>query len=127
MALNHIIIMGRLTKNPELRHTNSGTPVASFTLAVNRDFNKEETDYIDCTAWRGTAEFVSNYFTKGRMAVVSGRLQMREWTDNEGHKRRNAEVVADNVYFGDSKKDGNADTSTGFTALAEDDGDLPWV
>ena len=108
--LNHIDLMGRLTRDPELRRTGSGTPVASFTIAVDRDFsNKEsgekETDFIDIVAWRSTAEFVSKYFTKGRMAVVSGRLQIRNWTDKEGNKRRNAEVVADNVYFGDSKKD----------------------
>ena len=108
--LNHITIMGRLTRDPELRRTNSGTPVASFTVAVDRDFSgkdggEKETDFIDCVAWRNTAEFVSKYFTKGRMMVVSGRLQLRDWTDKEGHKRRSAEVVADNCYFGDSKKD----------------------
>ena len=111
--LNHIIIMGRLTRDPELRRTGSGTAVASFTLAVDRDFgNREngekETDFIDCVAWRQTGEFVSKYFTKGRMAVVSGRLQIRSWTDKEGNKRRTAEVVADNVYFGDSKRDGES-------------------
>ena len=108
--LNHITIMGRLTRDPELRRTGSGTAVASFTLAVDRDFapkdgGEKETDFIECTAWRHTAEFVSKYFTKGRMAVVSGRLQMRKWTDKDGNKRTSAEVVADNVYFGDSKKD----------------------
>ena len=106
--LNKIVIMGRLTSDPELRRTNSGTAVASFTLAVDRDFSgkdaEKETDFIDCTAWRHTAEFVSQYFGKGRMAVVAGRLQMRSWTDKDGNKRRNAEVVADNVYFADSKK-----------------------
>ena len=106
--LNHITIMGRLTKDPELRRTNGGTAVASFTLAVDRDYSpkdggEKETDFIDFTAWKHTAEFVSKYFTKGRMAVVSGRLQIRNWTDKEGNKRRSAEVVADNVYFGDSK------------------------
>lgn len=108
--LNHIIIMGRLTRDPELRRTGSGVAVASFTLAVDRDFaprdgGERETDFIDCVAWRQTGEFVSKYFTKGRMAVVSGRLQIRNWTDKEGNKRRSAEVVADNVYFGDSKRD----------------------
>ena len=109
--LNHIVIMGRLTRDPELRRTGSGTAVASFTIAVDRDFGKsengeKETDFIDCVAWRQTGEFVSKYFTKGRMAVVSGRLQIRTWNDKEGNKRRTAEVVADNVYFGDSKRDG---------------------
>ena len=109
--LNKIIIMGRLGKDPELRHTQSGTPVASFSLAVDRDFKDKAsgervTDWIDVVAWRQTGEFVSRYFTKGRMAVVEGRLQMRDWTDRDGNKRRSAEVVADNVYFGDSKKDG---------------------
>ena len=108
--LNHITIMGRLTRDPELRRTGSGIAVASFTLAVDRDFGgkdggERETDFIDCVAWRQTGEFVSKYFTKGRMAVVSGRLQIRNWNDKEGNKRRTAEVVADNVYFGDSKRD----------------------
>ena len=111
--LNHIVLMGRLTRDPELRRTGSGIPVASFSLAVDRDFgsNREtgekETDFIDIVAWRNTAEFVSRYFTKGRMAVVSGRLQIRAWTDKDGNKRRSAEVVADSVYFGDSKRDGD--------------------
>ena len=109
--LNHITILGRLTRDPELRRTGSGTAVPSFTLAVDRDFGKNEngdreTDFIDCVAWRQTGEFVSKYFTKGRMAVVSGRLQIRGWTDKDGNKRRSAEVVADNVYFGDSRRDG---------------------
>ena len=108
--LNHIVLMGRLTRDPELRRTGSGIAVASFSLAVDRDFansatGERETDFIDIVAWRNTAEFVSKYFTKGRMAVVSGRLQIRNWTDKEGNKRRSAEVVADNVYFGDSKRD----------------------
>ncbi len=112
--LNHIVLMGRLTRDPELRHTGSGTAVASFTLAVDRDFQSKDSqeravDFIDIVAWRNTAEFVSRYFTKGRMAVVSGRLQIRNWTDKEGAKRRSAEVVADNIYFGDSKRD-NAST-----------------
>lgn len=104
--LNHITIMGRLTKDVELRRTGTGTAVASFTLAVDRDFSKEnEVDFIECVAWSKTAEFVSKYFSKGRMAVVSGRLQIRGWEDKDGNKRKTAEVVADNVYFGDSKKD----------------------
>lgn len=105
--LNKILLMGRLVKNPDLRRTQSGTAVASFTLAVDRDFKaqsgEKETDFIDIVAWRNTAEFVSKYFTKGRMAVVEGRLQLRDWKDKDGNKRRNAEVLADNVYFADSK------------------------
>ena len=108
--LNHIVLMGRLTRDPELRYTQSQIPVASFSLAVDRDFGgrdggERQTDFIDIVAWRSTAEFVSKYFTKGSMAVVSGRLQIRDWTDREGGKRRSAEVVADNVYFGSSKRD----------------------
>ena len=107
--LNKIFIMGRLTRDPELRRTQSGTAVTSFTLAVDRDFKSQsgekETDFIDVVAWRSTAEFVSRYFTKGRMAVVEGRLQIRDYTDRDGNKRTAAEVVADNVYFGDSKRD----------------------
>ena len=119
--LNHITIMGRLTREPELRRTGTGTAVASFTPAVDRDFGKnengeKETDFIDCVAWRQTGEFVSKYFTKGRMAVVSGRLQIRSWTDKDGNKRRTAEVVADNVYFGDSRRDG--DNAGGYSAPA---------
>ena len=111
--LNRIVLMGRLTRDPELRHTQTGTPVASFTLAVDRDFKdkttgEKATDFIDIVAWRSTGEFVSRYFTKGRLAVVEGRLQLRDWTDKEGNKRRSAEVVADNVYFGDSKRDAEA-------------------
>ena len=113
--LNHITIMGRLTRDPELRRTGSGVAVASFTLAVDRDFSpkegEKETDFIDCVAWRNTGEFVSKHFTKGRMAVVSGRLQIRGWTDKDGNKRRTAEVVADNVYFADSKKEASSDNS----------------
>ena len=108
--LNHIVIMGRLTRDPELRRTASGIAVTSFSLAVDRDYKPEngerETDFIDCVAWRSSAEFVQKYFAKGRMAVVSGRLQIRPWTDKDGNKRRATEIVADNVYFGDSKKDG---------------------
>ena len=114
--LNHITIMGRLTKEPELRRTGSGVAVTSFTLAVDRDIaNKEtgerETDFIDCVAWRGAGEFVAKHFHKGSMAVASGRLQIRGWTDKEGNKRRTAEVVADQVYFGDSKKDDSNHTT----------------
>ena len=111
--LNHITIMGRLVRDPELRRTGSGIAVASFTVAVDRDFGgrdggERETDFIDCVAWRQTGEFVSKYFTKGRMIVVSGRLQIRQWTDKDGNKRRTAEVVADSCYFGDSKKEGDS-------------------
>ena len=116
--LNHITIMGRLTRDPELRRTGSGVAVASFTVAVDRDFGgrdggEKETDFIDCVAWRQTGEFVSKYFTKGRMIVVSGRLQIRSWTDKDGNKRRTAEVVADNCYFGDSKRDSEGGSSYG--------------
>ena len=151
--LNHITLMGRLTRDPELRYTASNTPVASFSLAVDRDFaprdgGERQTDFIDIVAWRSSAEFVSKYFTKGQMAVVSGRLQIRDWTANDGSKRRSAEVVADNIYFGDSKRDrepGQASyaqpataypsSDSGYTApvsgsdfaeLDDDDGDLPF-
>ena len=152
--LNHITIMGRLTRDPELRRTGSGIAVASFSLAVDRDFSprdggERETDFIDCVAWRQTGEFVSKYFTKGRMAVVSGRLQIRNWTDKDGNKRRSAEVVADNVYFGDSRRDGDSGSAYGgnsnyaapsfggysapaqspasdFTMLDDDDAQLPF-
>jgi single-strand DNA-binding protein len=116
MSLNHITIMGRITRDIELRRTNGGTAVASFCVAVDRDFSgkdggEKETDFIDCVAWRQTGEFVSKYFAKGRMIIVSGRLQIRSWTDKDGNKRRSAEVVADNCYFGDSKQQ---ETHTGF-------------
>ena len=151
--LNHITIMGRLTRDPELRRTGSGVAVASFTLAVDRDFSsresgEKETDFVDCVAWRQTGEFVSKYFTKGRMAVVSGRLQIRAWTDKDGNKRRSAEIVADNVYFGDSKRDVENNTtnsdpysygfpeteaalrkygaSSNFAMLEDDDAQLPF-
>ena len=120
--LNKIFIMGRLTRDPELRHTQTGTAVATFSLAVDRDFKdkstgERSTDFINVVAWRQTGEFVSRYFTKGRMAVVEGRLQMRDWTDKDGNKRTTAEVVADNVYFGDSKRDGEGggSYSSGYT------------
>lgn len=139
--LNHITIMGRLTRDPELRRTGSGVAVAGFTLAVDRDFSskdggEKETDFIDCVAWRQTGEFVSKYFTKGRMAVVSGRLQIRSWTDKEGNKRRTAEVIADQVYFADSKKEepginGYMSTSpatipSDFAMIDDDDAQLPF-
>ncbi len=148
--LNHITIMGRLVRDPELRRTGSGVAVASFTLAVDRDFapkdgGNRETDFIDCVAWRQTGEFVSKYFAKGRMAVVSGRLQIRSWDDKDGNKRRTAEIVADNVYFGDSKRDGDSNSSYGaatgsfggytapstssasdFAMLDDDDAQLPF-
>ena len=115
--LNHIVIMGRLTRDPELRYTQSQTPVVSFSVAVDRDFGgrdggEKQTDFIDCVAWRSTAEFVSKYFRKGSMVVVSGRLQIRDWQDRDGNKRRSAEVVADNVYFGESRRreDDNRDS-----------------
>ena len=115
--LNHIVLMGRLTRDPELRYTQSQIPVATFRLAVDRDFGRGEekqTDFIDCVAWRQTGEFVSKYFQKGSMAVVSGRLQMRDWTDKDGNKRTTAEVVVDNVYFGESKRrDGDPRDSYG--------------
>ena len=149
--LNKIILMGRLTRDPELRRTQSGTAVTSFSLAVDRDFKSQsgekETDFIDIVAWRGTAEFVSKYFTKGRMAVVEGRLQIRDWTDRDGGKRRSSEVIADNVYFGDSKREGGSDYSpapaygtpapsrgyaapaggqSDFAEIGEEDGELPF-
>lgn len=113
--LNHITIMGRLTRDPELRRTGSGIAVTSFTVAVDRDIkssnSEKEVDFIDCVAWRQTGEFVGKYFTKGRMIVVSGKLQIRGWTDKDGNKRRTAEVIADNVYFGDSKSDSHSTQS----------------
>ena len=141
--LNHIVLMGRLTRDPELRHTQQGTSVASFSLAVERDFSSRDggqkaTDYIDIVAWRSTADFVSKYFTKGQLVAVSGRLQIRDWTDRDGGKRRSAEVVADNVYFAESKRNRDSAPDSdysnsysvppieqGFTQL-EDDGELPF-
>ena len=122
--LNHITIMGRLTRDPELRRTGSGIAVTSFTLAVDRDYKsnsgEKETDFIDCVAWRNTGEFVGKYFTKGRMAVVSGKLQIRGWTDKDGNKRRTAEVLAENVYFADSNKEASESNAIagGFTPPA---------
>lgn len=121
--LNHITIMGRLTKDPEMRRTGSGVAVTSFTIACDRDFGsngEKETDFVEIVCWRNTAEFVSKYFSKGRMAVVSGRLQIRSWTDKDGNKRRTAEIVADNVYFGDSKQDGG-NQNNGYTGSVKDD------
>lgn len=128
--LNKIIIMGRLTRDPELRHTQSDTVVTGFTLAVDRDFKGEDgkraTDFIDIVAWRAAAEFVAKYFIKGRMAIVEGRLQLRDWKDKDGNARRSAEVIADNVYFGDSKRDsGAAEDSLGNVAPEELEDDLP--
>ena len=156
--LNHITIMGRLTRDPELRYTQSQTPVTSFTLAVDRDYSgrdggERQTDFIDCVAWRQTAEFVSKYFQKGSMAVVSGRLQLRDWTDREGGKRRSAEVVVENIYFGESKRRDSDESrsearpsyqqsyqpsyqsydsvtpdmgASAFSAMSDDDGELPF-
>ena len=142
MSLNIIVLQGRLVRDPEMRTTQSGVAVASFTLAVDRDFGgrdggEKQTDFIDCTAWRHTAEFVSKYFSKGRMAVVSGRLQIDNYTDNDGNKRRSAKVIADNIYFGDSKKDGATGSQSdetasftpapsGFVQVDVDDGELPF-
>lgn len=134
--LNHIAIMGRLTHEPELRRTQSGTPVVSFTLAVERDFKDDSgtraTDFIDCVAWRNTAEFVSKYFTKGMMAIASGRLQIRTWKDKDGNNRRTAEVVADSVYFGEAKRSEKENSTSyappagDFADLSDNDGDLPF-
>ena len=142
--LNHIVLMGRLTRDPELRRTGSGVAVASFTIACDRDFSdkqsgEKETDFIECVAWRQTGEFVSKHFTKGRMIVVSGRLQVRKWKNKDGENRYTTEVVADNCYFGDSKRD--TDTSSQYTGfvpnsvaapasdfamLTDDDAQLPF-
>lgn len=131
--LNTIAIMGRLAADPILRRTQTGVAVASFTLACERDYapqgGEKETDFINVVCWRSTAEFVDKYFSKGRMAVVSGRLQIRDWTDKEGNKRRSAEILADHVYFGDSKRDGDApESKSDFTEISndEEDEDLPF-
>lgn len=135
--LNHISIMGRLTKDVELRRTGSGIAVASFTVAVDRDFKngngEKETDFFDCTAWRGTAEFVERNFSKGKMIIVVGRLQNRRWTDKDGNNRKTDEIVADNVYFGEAKKDigekyeaAMSAQSRDFDALDGDDSGLPF-
>lgn len=124
--LNHIVVMGRLTRDPELRKTASGVSVTSFSVAVDRDFSQDgqkETDFLDVVAWRNTAEFAAKYFTKGRMAVVSGRLQIRNWEDKDGNKRRTAEILAENIYFGDSKKEDDGASASaptqGFGAPAQ--------
>ena len=144
--LNKIFIMGRLTRDPELRRTNNGTAVARFALAVDRDYKNadgsKDTDFIDCVAWRNSAEFVSKYFSKGRMAVVEGRLQIRDWKDKDGNNRRSAEVIVENIYFGDSKRDNNAASDGSgsvaggysiptsgpgaFSEIDDEDGDLPF-
>ena len=140
--LNKVVIMGRFTKDPELRRTGSGTAVTSFSLACDRDFKSQsgdkETDFIEVVAWKNTAEFVSKYFSKGRMAVVEGRLQIRDWTDKAGNKRTTAEVVADNVYFADSKRSESNDNqkenfnalsgrmSDDFVPISEGGGDIPF-
>lgn len=131
--LNNVILQGRLCRDVELRRTDSGVAVASFTLAVDRDFGKneeKETDFIDCVAWRQTGEFVDKYFSKGSLAVVSGRLQIRSWTDKDGNKRRTAEVVVNNVYFGESKRTDSyapaANTVDSGFAMLEDDTQLPF-
>jgi single-strand DNA-binding protein len=109
-----------MTRDPELRRTNSGSAVANFTIACDRDFGEKETDFIECVAWKNTAEFISKYFAKGRMIVISGRLQIRKWTDKDGNKRSTAEVVAESCYFGDSKKDSQEDRSGGLNADVSD-------
>ena len=147
--LNHITIMGRLTRDPELRRTGNGTAVTSFTVAVDRDYKgnngEKETDFIDCVAWRNTGEFVGKYFTKGRMALVEGRLEIRNWTDKEQNKRRSAVVVAERVRFADSKPKAESESDLPFTGgysasemnamgmpsgfmpdFGNDDGDLPY-
>lgn len=132
--LNKIFIMGRLTRDPELRRTQAGISVASFTLAVDRDYKAQDgsrqADFIDVQAWRHTADFVSRYFAKGRMAVVEGRLQIQDWTDKDGNKRRSAVVVAEQVYFGDSKKAGEApatqDAPQEYHEINDEDGELPF-
>ncbi len=135
--LNKVFLQGRLVADPELRHTQQGTPVASYRLAVDRDYkskdsNAQNTDFVNIVSWRNTAEFVSRYFTKGRMMLVEGRLQMRSYTDKDGNRRVAAEVVTDNVHFADSRKDGSNNEdgslqeSAGFEELADDDGDLPF-
>ena len=140
MALNHITLMGRICNEIELRRTGTGVAVTSFSLAVDRDFKngsgEKETDFVDIVCWKNTAEFVANYFAKGRMAVVSGRLQGRSWTDKDGNKRNTVENVADNCYFGDSKKEADsgytgfvpngAVPSADFALLEGDDAQLPF-
>lgn len=134
--LNHVTLMGRLAKDPELRRTQSGVAVTSLRIACDRDYKPQdaerETDWLDVVCWRNTAEFVSKYFTKGRMAIVEGRIQTRDWTDKDGNKRQAVEVVADNVYFGDSKKDDAGHTKPAGRAVdvtfddIDDDDDCPF-
>ncbi len=129
--INHITAMGRLTHDPELRHTASGIAVCSFSIACERDYKdssgEKQTDFIDVVAWRSTAEFVAKYLTKGRMAVVDGRLQLRNWTDREGNKRRNAEILAASVNFGDSKpKDAKPQKATAAKARKKANEDVPF-
>ena len=136
--LNHIALMGRLVRDPELRHTQSGLPVTTFSIACERDFKDADgskpVDFIDVVAWRHTAEFVSKYMSKGRMAVVDGRLQLRDWVDRDGNKRRSAEIVASSVNFGDSKPKDQAAPAASYAPVgaysggygAESDGDLPF-
>ena len=130
--LNSVIIMGRLTRDPELRRTQGGTAVTSFTMAVDRDFKSQsgekETDFIDVVAWRNTGEFAAKYLAKGRMAAVEGRIQVRDWQDKDGNRRKSVEVVADNVYFADSKRDSKPQESRDDQEFdeIEDDGDLPF-
>lgn len=121
--LNHIVVMGRLVRDPELKHTQTGVPVARFTVACDHDFKNKNTgergvDFIDCVAWRNTGEFVSKYFSKGRMAIVEGRLEIKGWTDKEGNNRRTAQIKAENVYFGDSKRKENEDAGNSPTTGA---------
>lgn len=128
--LNHITLMGRLTRDPELKQTNNGVSVCAFTIACDRDFGEKQTDFIDIVTWRQTAEFVSRYFKKGNMAVVSGRLTIRDWTDRDGNKRKNAEIVADNVYFGERKTEHTEtsafDNPDPYSELSDVDGELPF-
>lgn len=140
--LNHITVMGRMTRDPETRYTRNNTPVCSFTLAVERDRKNEDgsrtTDFIDCVAWSSTAEFISKYFRKGSMAVAAGRLQLRDWTDKDGNKRRQAEILCENVYFGESKSTGGGLDQYGydnegqkygespFNEIGDEDGELPF-
>lgn len=130
--LNHITIMGRLTKDPELRRTNSGKAVTSFTVACDRDMDRGVADFFDCVAWSGTAEFVSKYFTKGQLCVVEGRMQFRDWTDKNGNNRRSAELVVNNIYFASKREDNNnsfvapKEPANNYAVINDDDGELPF-
>ena len=132
--MNQVVLMGRLTRDPELRHTQTGIAVTSFSLAVDRGYTgkdkERQTDFIDIVAWRNTAEFAAKYFTKGQMAAVTGKLQIRDWTDKENNKRRSAEVVIENIYFASDKKDKSAknydEPGSNFQEIEDDDGDLPF-